>query len=263
MATIVTRFMNVSASPSSPVIRIPTAQEIALLQSPSLTAWWRPDSQYNVNNTWVDRKNGDALVRADAQGWSDVVEGGLNNKPYLNRETGVSKFMILKSDEAKFPLSPDSTGYTFVWVGKPTLFDRPAQCAIFAPVADTASNAGYIGYDNTARRIWLRHRSVAYINYGIPTPEDNHVFVASFDYESQTGVLYMDGEQVATGTATNLPFSDKLSIFCSLKEDGSYGLGSFAGNIYDLMIYDKALHLPGNSNQLDTLNGYISNRYGL
>lgn len=265
MTTIVTTVKNAIAPAGAPVLQLPTPEEMALLQSPNLQEWWRPDSGYNVNDKWIGKKNGIALVRNDSGGWPDVATG-VNGKPYMYRQTGVGKFVVLKPESGAnvhFPIPP-SRGYTFVWVGKPILFDRPANNAIFTPVADTQANAGFIGYDDTARRIYVRHRGAAHINYGIVTPDDNHYFIASFDYETQSGVLYMDGVQVASGSTAVIPFSDGLSIFSSLTSTGTaLGNASFSGHIYDLLPYNDALHMSRNADQLTTLLNYCSVRYGL
>ena len=265
MPTIVTRFLNVVAPSSAPVINLPSQTEIALLQSPNLQEWWRPDSGYNVNDRWIDKKNGQAMQRIGSTLWPDVLTG-LNGKSYLYRSTGTNQFATFKNDansDAKFPMPP-ARGYTFSWVGKPILFDRPAFCAIFAAGATSSADVVFVGYDNTSRKVVARHRGISHINYTLPDPEVEHSIVITFDYETMTGVLYVDGVEVASGTSATLPQSEPLTLFGPYAADGTaLGNGSFAGHVYDKLAFNDALHMSRNADELNTLNNYITERYGL
>ena len=253
--TYIVQLKETVADDGFPVIPMPNPLETAVYQSRSLLRWWRPTLGVPLTTSWTDRRSGNAatLIR---QAPAVVMTDATLNVPYANWPTETQTGVYATPED----VLTGATGVTFAWVGKLAPGARSVAQAVLGNA--THLNSSYAGYSMSSESILFRNNaSSSFIVTPLPNPEAIHLIIASLDFASNTGAVYIDGTQVATGTSSPDFSSNRISIGGVTGNGSDVTATAFKGDLYDIWVYGSALHLAENADQLAALNALAVARY--
>lgn len=250
---------DVTPAANAPDISIPSPEEIAFFNLPSLRAFWRAAPGYAEPGAWVDDRNG---VRAKLRRsiWPEPAAD--ENGNFFIPQVSEEQTSVWVTDEVS-PVIPINGSFTLMFVAEVKEGARLSDQAVMGNAIADLSTASFLGYTASGATLRFRSRGSDHVSFPIgATAQQKHAVVFSYDHSTGQSRLFVNKEQVASGATKTTLLGSNLSI-CGLMEPSGQAItgSSFKGKLYEADLLNVAIH--NSPSALAALNNYLSTYYGL